>query len=100
MEHLIIQTTEIKLKSKPGVTVTRAVLDAIRFCNTENLDSIELEHEGFLFDIEKDSSVIDKVKEYELWIARKFVCSCGKPDAIRLCEGVEYCMKCGDRLRK
>lgn len=31
-------------------------------------------------------------------VTRQFTCSCGIPDAIRLCEGIEYCMKCGDKL--
>jgi len=34
----------------------------------------------------------------QIFEKQKFSCSCGTPDAIRLCEGIEYCMKCGDKL--
>ena len=30
----------------------------------------------------------------------QFTCSCGIPPAIRLCEGIETCLKCGDELSK
>ena len=32
--------------------------------------------------------------------SEQFTCSCGIPPAIRLCEGVETCLKCGDKLSK
>ena len=32
--------------------------------------------------------------------SEQFTCSCGIPPAIRLCEGVETCLKCGERLGK
>lgn len=32
--------------------------------------------------------------------SEKFTCSCGIPPAIRLCEGVETCLKCGEVLSK
>jgi hypothetical protein len=32
--------------------------------------------------------------------SEQFTCSCGIPPAIRLCEGVESCLKCGDKLSK
>ena len=32
--------------------------------------------------------------------SKQFNCSCGIPPAIRLCEGVETCLKCGERLSK
>jgi hypothetical protein len=32
--------------------------------------------------------------------SEQFTCSCGIPPAIRLCEGVETCLKCGERLSK
>lgn len=32
--------------------------------------------------------------------SEQFTCSCGIPPAIRLCEGVETCLKCGDELSK
>jgi hypothetical protein len=32
--------------------------------------------------------------------SEQFTCSCGIPPAIRLCEGVESCLKCGKKLSK
>jgi hypothetical protein len=32
--------------------------------------------------------------------SEQFTCSCGIPPAIRLCEGVETCLKCGESLSK
>ena len=32
--------------------------------------------------------------------SEQFTCSCIIPPAIRLCEGVETCLKCGDKLSK
>ena len=32
--------------------------------------------------------------------SKQFNCSCGIPPAIRLCEGVETCLNCGERLSK
>jgi hypothetical protein len=32
--------------------------------------------------------------------SEQVTCSCGIPPAIRLCEGVETCLKCGERLSK
>jgi hypothetical protein len=32
--------------------------------------------------------------------SEQFTCSCGIPPAIRLCEGVETCLKCGEELSK
>jgi ribosomal protein L37AE/L43A len=32
--------------------------------------------------------------------SKKIACSCGTPPAIRLCEGIESCLKCGEKLSK
>lgn len=32
--------------------------------------------------------------------SEQFTCSCERPPAIRLCEGVESCLKCGQKLSK
>jgi hypothetical protein len=32
--------------------------------------------------------------------SEQFTCSCGIPPAIRLCEGVETCLTCGESLSK
>lgn len=39
--------------------------------------------------------------EYERQVvgqSKQFTCSCGAPPAIRLCEGVESCLKCGEKF--
>jgi len=63
-----------------------------------------LVYEGFkdnklVFTMTKDNLII----WYELsnqGRSEQFTCSCGIPPAIRLCEGIETCLKCGDELSK
>jgi hypothetical protein len=69
-----------------------------------NQIAVDLKHpnmESFFEELNEECLQEDKHKKCNIQrVVRQFTCSCGIPDAIRLCEGVEYCMKCGDRLSK
>jgi hypothetical protein len=49
-----------------------------------------------------DSEAVQQVLDLFAVVGRseQFTCSCGIPPAIRLCEGVETCLKCGEELSK
>lgn len=86
------------------ITTKRTPTNGIQiFANGEYITSVSYKpkHEAFIKQITKANEVKQTESNCNIQhIARELTCSCGKPDAIRLCEGVEYCMKCGDKLSK
>jgi hypothetical protein len=53
------------------------------------------EHKAIVEELNQALRIHDVVGRSE-----QFTCSCGIPPAIRLCEGVESCLKCGKKLSK
>ena len=64
MENIKIVNQFIRLKNKPETTPSRAINEAINFCIEHKISECELDYEGFLFDIEPDSDLKEKVSEY------------------------------------
>jgi hypothetical protein len=61
----------VELVAKDGVSVADALKEAIELCKSEGLNDCTLNYEGFLFDIEPDYCVDDKVKEYNDYLKYK-----------------------------
>lgn len=54
----------IKLEARLGHSVAMAVREAIEFCKNNHLKELELQCNGFLFDIEPDSDLREKLMDY------------------------------------
>lgn len=61
----------VELVAKDGVSVADALTEAIEFCKSEELKDCTLNYKGFLFDIEPNYCVDDKVKEYNEYLKYK-----------------------------
>ena len=62
---------DIMLLSINGATVTQALHDAIEFCKDNNTGLCTLFYGQYQFDIDKDTSIKEKVKDYNFWINSK-----------------------------
>ena len=66
MLHIKLKKCQVIELEGKNTTISKVLNEAIEFCQDNNCEAI-LTFQGFTFDIDKNSDIIEKVKEYRTW---------------------------------
>ena len=66
MLHIKLKKCQVIELEGKNTTISKVLNEAIEFCQDNHCEAILTFH-GFTFDIDKNSDIIEKVKEYRMW---------------------------------